>query len=365
MLRPRIKEVHSPFALPGARIIIGLVQYGIASELQDDQDRTIERLLVLMDGTRDVDGICADLRSTHPDIDPASVREVIDDLTAAGFVEDGGAPLPVGISERDAVRYKAPRNYYAWIDGTPRSSPFDVQARLKRSSVAVLGIGGTGSAVVAGLVASGVGSVHIADFDTVDESNLCRQLLYCEQDIGASKVKRAVERLRAMNSLVNVTGEELRATSTEDIEALMAGRDAFVLCADQPDPDIMRWTSEAALRTGVPWFVSLYTGPMAVVGGYQPGVTGCWECHDRRESLRDHRIGNRPLLPERRGNAVVAASANVSGHLCALEVIYHLAGLPTQVRGRILHWNFAHWDHQYFIDIPKYADCPACGEQRS
>jgi molybdopterin/thiamine biosynthesis adenylyltransferase len=365
MLRPRIKEVHSPFALPGARIIVGLAQYGIASELQDDEDGTIERLLVLLDGTRDLDGICAELRTTHPDVDPASVHEVVDELIAAGFVEDGGAALPAGITEREAIRYQAPRNYYAWIDATPRSSPFDIQARLKGSSVAVLGLGGTGSAVVAGLVASGVGAVHVADFDAVDESNLCRQLLYSEQDVGASKVKRAVERLRAMNSLVTVTGEELRATSADDLDGLMTGRDAFVLCADQPDPDIMRWTSEAALRTRVPWFVSLYTGPMAVVGGYAPGVTGCWECLDRQESQHDLRVGHRRLLAERRGNAVVAASANISGHLCALEVIYHLGGLPTQVRGRILHWNFAHWDHHYFIDIPKYADCRACGEQPS
>lgn len=360
MLRPRIKEVHSPFALPGGRIVIGLAQYGIASEIQDD-DGTIERLLVLMDGTRDVDGICADL----PEVDPVSVREVIEELTDAGFVEDGGAPLPDAVSEREAARYRAPRNYYAWIDDVRRTSPFEVQARLKGSSVAVLGLGGTGSAVVAGLVASGVGTVHCADFDAVEESNLCRQLLYAESDVGSGKVDRAVARLREMNSLVDVTGEEVQASSVDDLVALMDGRDAFVLCADQPDPDIMRWTNEAALKTGTPWFVSLYTGPMAVVGGYEPGVTGCWECLERQESRRDHRTGNRRLLPERRGNAVVAASASVSGHLCALEVVYHLGGLPRQVVGRILHWNFAHWGHHYFIDIPKYDDCATCGEHPS
>lgn len=361
MLRPRIKNVHSPFALPGNRIIIGLMQYGVASEIADDDQHTIERLLVLLDGTRDVDAICTDLAATHPEVDPVSVRTVIEDLTAAGFVEDGAAKLPGGLTEREAARYESPRHYFAWIDGTPRSSPYEIQARLKGSSVALLGLGGTGSAVAAGLVASGVGSVHCADFDTVEEANLCRQLLYVEDDVGASKLKGAVERLQAMNSLVTVTGEELRASSADDIAALMAGRDAFVLCADEPHPDIMRWTNEAALRTGIAWFVSLYTGPMAVVGSYHPGTTGCWECLQRQENQRDHRRGNRMLFPEGRDNAVIAASASVSGHLCALEVIYHLGGLPTQVPGRILHWNFANWDHHYFIDVPRYPDCPSCG----
>jgi molybdopterin/thiamine biosynthesis adenylyltransferase len=361
MLRPQIKNVHSPFALPGNRIVIGLMQYGVASEIQDDEAGSIERLLVLMDGTRDLDTICAELTATHPEIDRSSVLEVVDELTAAGFVEDAGAELPHRLTEREAARYESPRHFYAWIDGTARSSPFEVQAKLKGSSVALLGMGGTGSAVAAGLVASGVGNLHCADFDSVDAANLCRQLLYVESDVGTSKLKRAVERLRAMNSLVTVTGKEVQAQSADDIAALMKGCDAFVLCADEPWPDIMTWTNEAALRTGIPWFVSLYTGPMAVVGGYVPGRTGCWICLQRREGAREFFNDGRMLFAQGRENAVIAASANVSGHLCALEVIYHLGGLPTQIQGRILHWNFANWDHHYFIDIPRYEDCHSCG----
>lgn len=365
MLRPRIKNVHSPFALPDGRIVIGLMQYGVASEIDDDAEHTIEALLMLMDGTRDVDGICEALAATHPGIDPDSVREVVADLTEAGFVEEADYALPAGLSEREAARYESPRHYYAWIDPTPRSSPFEIQGRLKDSSVVVVGLGGTGSAVASGLVASGVGAVHCVDFDKVEEPNLCRQLLYTEADIGEPKLDRALDRLRATNSLVSVTGSEQLVGSTDDLADLMTGRDALVLCADQPQPDIMRWTNEAALRTSTPWFVSLYTGPMAVVGAYHPGVTGCWQCLRRQEDAREYFSANRPLLPEGRENAVVAASATVSGQLCALEVVYHLGGLPTQVSGRVLHWNFANWDHHYFIDIPRYPDCPACGGETS
>lgn len=364
MLRPRIKSVHTPFALPGNRLIVGSMQYGIASEITDDDEHTIERLLVLMDGTRDVDGICADLAVTHPEVDLDSVREAIDELTETGFVEDAAAALPARLTEREASRYEATRHFFAWIDGTPRSSPYEIQAKLKSSSVALLGLGGTGSAVASGLVASGVGSLHCADFDVVEEANLCRQLLYTEHDVGASKLNTAVDRLRAMNSLVNVSGEEQKVSCAEDVAALMNGRDAFVLCADEPQPDIMRWTNEASLRTSTPWFVALYTGPMAVVGGYVPGVTGCWECLDRQENQREHKRAARQLVPRTRENAVIAASASVTGQLCALEVIYHLGGLPTQVRGRVLHWNYANWEHQYFVEIPRYPDCQSCGGER-
>ncbi|MPZ81568.1 MAG: TOMM precursor leader peptide-binding protein [Actinophytocola sp.] len=331
------------------------MQYGVAAEIEDDEDGTLERILVLLDGTRDADAVCAEL----PDLDPGGVREAIAELAANGFLEDAAAPLP--ISEREAARYASPRHYFAWIDDQPRESPYEIQARLKKSSVAVLGLGGTGSAVAAGLVASGVGTVHCVDFDVVEEENLCRQLLYTESDVGLSKVKRAVERLREMNSLVRVTGEELRATCADDIADLMAGRDVFVLCADEPQPDISRWTNEAALRTGTPWFMALYTGPMAVVGHFRPGETGCWECLHRKASAQEHVAHGRRLFPGAPPNAVTAASANVTGHMCALEVVYHLGGLRTQVPGQAMHWNFAHWDHLYLKDVPDDPDCPSCG----
>jgi molybdopterin-synthase adenylyltransferase len=360
LLRPRIKNVHCPIVLPGNRITVGLKQYGVAAEIEDETG-AIERILTLMDGTRDRAAIRAGVAETHPDVDQDSVDEAVDDLVAAGFAEDAAAPPPPNLSEREVARYTAPRHFYAWVDGTPRTSPYEVQSRLKDASVTLLGLGGTGSAVAQGLVASGIGALHCVDFDVVEEQNLTRQLLYTEQDIGGAKVKHAVERLRAMNSLVDVTGEERRAAGSGDLAELMTGRDVFVLCADTPQPDIMRWTNAAALATGTPWFMALYTGPMAVVAGYVPGETGCWACGRRDFEAQEHVRDGRKLITGRRPQAVVPASANVTGHLCALEVVYHLGGLPTQTRGRILHWNLGRWDHQYFIDVPRYAACPACG----
>ncbi|GII67219.1 hypothetical protein Skr01_73040 [Sphaerisporangium krabiense] len=360
MRTPRVKLVHRPIALPGDRIMIGLMQYGMAAEIQDDEDGSIERLIRLMDGTRTTAQIYAEFAETHPGVTEESVGEVVDGLIAAGYVEDAGAPLPDNLTPREAARYEPARNLFAWIDPTPRASPFESQSLIKKARVALLGLGGTGSAVAAGLVSSGIGALHVADFDRVEEPNLTRQLLYTEQDIGALKVDAAVARLRAMNGLAEVTGDDTKVTGPDDVAALMDGRDVFVLCADEPHPDILAWTNEAALRTGTPWFTSFYAGPMAVVGSYFPGETGCWQCLTRQEAEREFRAHGRPLAPER-PNAVVAATANISGHLCALEVLYHLTGLPAQARGRIFHWNYARWDHSYFIDFPRDPQCPACG----
>ncbi|MEV0154192.1 ThiF family adenylyltransferase [Micromonospora sp. NPDC050686] len=360
MLKPKIKSVHAPFTLPENRIIIGLMQYGVASEIEDDEDGTVARLLTLMDGSRTFDQIYRDLTETHSGLDPESVQQVIEQLIDQGFVEDCAAPLPDELSPRELHRYDSARNFFAWIDTAPRQSPYEPQRRLKNAKVGLLGLGGTGSAVATGLAASGVGRLHCVDFDTVEEGNLTRQLLYTEADVGRSKVATAVERLRALNSNVLVTGEECKVGSTEDVVRLMTGCDVFVLCADRPENLIEEWTNEAALQTRTPWYVSFYTGPMAVVRSFVPYETGCYVCLRRQEGKRDI---NRDVtwLTERRPNAVIAASANVSGHLCALDVIYRLTGMPQQARGRAFHHNFANWDHHYYIDVPRDPECPACG----
>jgi molybdopterin-synthase adenylyltransferase len=357
---PRVKRVHQPFLLPGNRIVIGLSQYGVASEIADDDEGSIAAIVALMDGTRTVDQICADFTETRPDVDDDSVRDVVADLIESGFIEDAGAPVPANLTERDLARHESARHFFSWIDTSPRTSPHEVQSKIKAARVSLLGVGGTGSAVAAGLVASGIGALRIADFDRVEESNLTRQLLYAESDVGEPKVDQAVARLRAMNGAVAVTGGDTKVTGPGDVVELMSGCDLFVLCADEPHPEIVEWTNEAALRTGTPWFMSLYTGPMVVVGSFVPGETGCWACLDRQEEARKEKELGR-LLPESRPNAVVAASANISGHLCALEVLYQLGGLPAQTRGRVFHWNMAVWDHQYFIDVPRDDDCPLCG----
>lgn len=362
MRKPRVKRVHQPVVFPDGRIRLGLGQYGVAAELQDDAEGNIARLLTLMDGTRGIEQLCTDFVANSPEIGQENVREIVDALIAEGFVEDAEAESPANLSARELERYTPARHFYSWIDTVPRESPYDIQSRIKQARVSLLGVGGTGSAVAASLVAGGVGALHLADFDDIQESNLTRQLLYTEQDIGESKVKRAVARLRAMNGLVSVTGSEVKATGPEDVAALMADCDVFVLCADEPNPDIMLWTNEAALRTGTPWFVSFYAGPMAVVGSFHPGETGCWLCILRDEDQKKDASGESYLIAgEGRPNAVVAASANISGHLCALEVMYHLGGLRAQARGRVFHWNLAVWDHVYAVDAVRHDDCPACG----
>ncbi len=206
MKLPRIKSAHYPVLFENGTILIGTVRYGVGSQLQDDQDGMVWKLLGLLDGTRTVDAIVAQMTHDIPGLDPQSVREALAALSNSGFVEDAGAGIPESLSQYEVERYATNLRYFAWVDDQPRESPYELQRRLKEARVTVVGLGGTGCAVAMSLVAAGVGLVRCADHDVIEASNLSRQLLYTEDDIGLPKSEAAVRRLRRLNPHVAVEG---------------------------------------------------------------------------------------------------------------------------------------------------------------
>ena len=209
MLRPRVKPEHAPYRISGVRVRIGGVSYGIAAEIKDP-DGFVWTLLQNMDGTRVVADIVDQTVRSHPGRPPSLVRKAISQLIRAGYIEDAGAPDPARLSERDKERYDRARGYYRWLDLTSRESTWDPQVRLGRASVTVAGIGGTGGVAALALAAAGVGRLHCVDPDTVELSNLSRQVIYSEDDIGLAKADAAVARLRRLNSDICVTAERRR-----------------------------------------------------------------------------------------------------------------------------------------------------------
>ena len=167
-----------------------------------------------------------------------------------GYVEDAAGPAPAGLTERDLRRYDRAVGYFRWLDLTPQPSSWQPQARLRDARVTILGTGGTGGTggiAALALTASGVGHLHCVDPDVVELSNLSRQVLYTEDDIGKPKADAAVTRLRQLNSDVEITGQCLAAAGTEDVLGLAVGCDVLLLAADRL-PDLRIWANRLAWR---------------------------------------------------------------------------------------------------------------------
>ncbi|MEV4621417.1 ThiF family adenylyltransferase [Asanoa sp. NPDC049573] len=137
------------------------------------------------------------------------------------------APDSAVLSNRERERYSRGRLFYRWIDLRPGATGWEPQLLLRAARMVVAGLGGTGGAAASALAASGVGRLHCVDSDTVEVSNLNRHLLYTEADLGRSKVDAAVERLRALNPDIVVTGERLAITGVDDLAGLAKGCDCW------------------------------------------------------------------------------------------------------------------------------------------
>jgi molybdopterin/thiamine biosynthesis adenylyltransferase len=366
--RPRIKPEHRPYRTVDGHVRIGSVIHGIGAEILDPEG-WVWTLVQAADGSRAPDAVVAEVLRAHSGVAREDVRQALADLLDAGFVEDAGAPVPRELSERERTRYSRGVPLLRWMDLGPRAGSWDVQLRLRRARVLLLGVGGTGGFAAQSLVASGVGHLHCVDPDEVELSNLNRQPLYREDDIGRPKVEAALATLRALNSDVTVTGERRTVGGPDDLAALLAAGPAYdlvVLAADSP-PEIRRWTNRVCLASGTAWVDGGYRGPLVTVGVHVPGLGACWECLRAGEvERRDLRLGPgqdedvaSPRMPWNPANAV---TAGLSGSLLAHAALALLTGVPAMEPGFRFGLNLMLPGDPVELRFPRREDCPACAD---
>jgi len=360
MRRPAVKKAHDPVRFSGGRIRIGSVQYGVGAEIIDESGY-LWAALGLMDGTRSPDEVVDAL--VEQNLDPESAVQIVQDLCSSGHVEDLAADPDPRLSQRQLERYSRNDSFFTWVDTEPRDTKFQLQANLSQARVAVLGLGGSGSHVAASLAAAGVGLLRCVDFDDVELSNLSRQLLYIEDDVGHAKTQRLGGRLSRMNSQVRIEPVEKQIDSVSSARQAIGDVDFVVLCADVPHPDIQLWTNDAAHQLGLPWSVCFYAGPTLMTGIFLPGRTPCYRCLQASgpTPLRaDDGEQGQALYNAQNINAVIAPTAGLAGQFGALEAIYFLAGLRPQTVGRLFHQNLMVYDHNYYVEPVAQADCDQC-----
>jgi molybdopterin/thiamine biosynthesis adenylyltransferase len=220
------------------------------------------------------------------------------------------------------------------------------QQRLKAARVLIVGAGGLGAPAALYLAAAGVGQLTLVDDDTVDLSNLQRQVLYDSDDAGRIKVEAAGARLVALNPNVEVVRIAERLTEA-NARALIAGHD---LVLDGTDDFATRFAVNAACVaegvTLVSGAIGRWTGQVGVFAG-RP----CYRC----------------LVPDIPPDAetcaavgVVGALAGVIGSMMALEAVKLLAGAGAPLTGRLMIYDALAAEART-VRIGPDPECPVCG----
>jgi adenylyltransferase/sulfurtransferase len=149
------------------------------------------------------------------------------------------------------------------------------QEKLKRASVFIAGIGGLGSPAAIYLTAAGIGRIRLVDHDRVDRSNLNRQVLHWDNDIGRSKVESAAEKLKRLNPEVEI--EAIEETITEaNLGELLTGFDLIVDAMDNLPTRYL--LNKAALDNNIPFFHGAIYGFEGRAMTIIPHKTACLRC---------------------------------------------------------------------------------------
>lgn len=212
------------------------------------------------------------------------------------------------------------------------------QEKLKNSSVLVIGSGGLGSPVLLYLAAAGVGKIGIVDFDTVDDSNLQRQVLFTTDDIGKSKAETAKERLLKLNPYIEVVVHNTRFTR-ENARELVRQYDVV---ADGTDNFPTRYLVNDACvlegKTNVYASIFRFEGQVSVFNLPQ-------EDGSRGPNYRDLFPEPPPpgLVPNCAEGGVIGVLPGIIGSLQASEVIKILSGVGEPLSGRIFLFDAANF----------------------
>lgn len=140
------------------------------------------------------------------------------------------------------------------------------QKKLGRSTAVVIGCGALGTHALSLLVRAGVGKVRVVDRDVIEESNLQRQTLFSEEDIGRAKAKVAEERLGAVNSEIHIEGL-VADVSFANVQSIV--RDATVVVDATDNMDTRFLVNDACVKLGIPW---VYGGAVGTTGMVMPIV---------------------------------------------------------------------------------------------
>jgi adenylyltransferase/sulfurtransferase len=224
------------------------------------------------------------------------------------------------------------------------------QQRLSAASVLVVGAGGLGSPAALYLAAAGVGNIGIVDHDSIEISNLQRQILFTTAQIGQSKAQAAGSRLRELNPALKVDTHELKLDAGNIMQLLPA----YDIVLDGTDRLATRYlVNDACVLLGKPLASAAIHRFEGQAMTYLPGKSPCYRCL-YPESPED-------LVPNCATAGVLGVLPGVMGSLQATEAIKVLLGIGAPLAGRLLVYDALSLTFDVFR-FARRVDCAVCGD---
>ncbi len=226
------------------------------------------------------------------------------------------------------------------------------QRKLKNSSVIVVGAGGLGSPALLYLAAAGIGRIGIVDYDTVERSNLQRQVIYTEKDLGRRKVEAAKERIESLNPDVRVETYDLRIDSSNALEILKN----YDIIIDGSDNFPTRYLlSDSSVLLSKPFIYGSIYRFDGQVSFIDPRRGPCYRCLYPEPPPPD-------AIPTCAEGGVLGLLAGIVGSIQALEAVKYILGRGRLLLGKLLVVDTLNLEFTV-LNIEKDPECKACSKK--
>jgi len=230
---------------------------------------------------------------------------------------------------------------------------YEGQLKLKKAKVCVVGIGGLGNPIATRLVAMGIGKIRIVDRDVIELSNLHRQTMFDESDIGQVKVEAAAKKLKKMNPDVEI---EALPVSVNDYTALdiVEGCDVVI---DALDSVNARYSlNKACIMKNIPFVTGAAVGVSGQAFTILPKETACYHCV--------FPALDEDSMPTCSIEGVHPSILSIIGGIEVAEAVKIITGKKPNLANRILHVDLENLE---FVNTNtmKVEECPVCGSGKA
>jgi len=227
------------------------------------------------------------------------------------------------------------------------------QAKLLESKILIIGAGGLGSPAAMYLAAAGIGTIGLVDPDAVDLSNLQRQIIHANKDVGKPKVISGKETIQAMNQEVDVVTYQEWISSANITDIIKdRGYDFIIEATDNFEAKFL--INDACVRLKKPFSNAGVQQLFGQTMTYVPGKGPCYRC----VFLNPPPINT---VPDNKEVGVLGVIPGIMGTIQATEGIKYLLGIGELLTGKLLVFDALSMDFRK-VEISARIDCSACGK---
>ncbi|TEW53366.1 HesA/MoeB/ThiF family protein [Psychromonas sp. RZ22] len=225
------------------------------------------------------------------------------------------------------------------------------QEALKKASVLIIGMGGLGSPAALYLASAGIGHIVLSDFDSIEVSNLQRQITYQSDDIGDAKVEVTKRKLQQINPEIKVRSIN-KSMGAEQLTMELTMADLVLDCTDNMES--RQLINKACVDTKTPLIVgaAIRLEGQLMFFDHREENSACYHCLFPDSEEQTLNCSN---------SGIIGPVVGTIGTLQALETIKHFVGLPSGIKNKLKIFDGKTLDWQTF-NINKDANCAVCGK---